>query len=142
MAVLRMTLVALCLLAAPVAAQNVSIVGVWRATEGTPSGTGWGVTASDVQTLTFTADGQYRRVITVEGGNGTTGASGTIVDSGQYRFVPPQTLEYSRQSWVICTTACVSAPTEAPPPNQGSLPFQINAQGQALFIGLIWTRVQ
>jgi hypothetical protein len=122
-------------------AQQVSVVGVWRAVEGTPSGTTPGISSSDVQLLTLTADGQYRRQITVEGGNGVVGAAGTIIDSGLYRFVPPASLEYSRQSWVVCT-AIACTPAAAPPPNQGTLPFQITGPTQALFIGLNWTKIQ
>jgi hypothetical protein len=136
------TLVAACLSATPTAAQNVSIVGVWRSSvEGTPSGLSPHVTSSDVQKLTLTADGHYRREITVEGGNGVVGAAGTIIDSGLYRFTPPETLQYSRQSWVICTyTGCL--PGTAPPPNEGTLPFQLTGPGQATFLGLTWTKIQ
>src|SRR5580658_3015160 len=95
--------VAACIVAMPAAAQEVSIVGVWRAVEGTPSGMTPGITSSDVQVLTFTADGQYRRQITVEGGNGVVGAAGTIIDSGLYKFVP-------RPAWNIPGKAGTFAP--------------------------------
>lgn len=74
---------------APVGAMAQSIAGVWRSqVEGTPSGMTQQVTSSDVQTMTLSPSGQYQRQVTVEGGNGVTGAAGNIVDSGVYRFTP------------------------------------------------------
>lgn len=130
------------LMAVPAAAQNSSIVGVWRSqVEGTPSGGSPGVSASDVQTLYFDPNGQYRREIVTEGGNGVFGAAGKIIDSGLYNFTPPATLQYSRQNWLVCTfSGCI--PGSGPPPDQGTLQFQMNGQGQATFIGLTWTKIQ
>ena len=124
------------------AAQAQSIVGVWRSqVQGTPSGMTGQVTSSDVQTLTLTADGRYQRQITVEGGNGVTGAAGNIIDAGAYRFTPPTTFEYQRSSWQICS-ALGCTPGQPDSPNQGSAPFVLNDATHATFIGLLWTRIQ
>jgi hypothetical protein len=125
----------------PAAAQNGAVEGVWRTREGIPSGTMPGVSASDIQTLYLTADGQYRREIIVEGGDGVTGAGGTIVDSGEYRFSSPQTFQYRRRSWMVCTFAgCL--PGQPIGPNVGTLPFQPLGQGQAIFLQLTWTKIR
>jgi hypothetical protein len=123
-------------------AQDVSIAGVWRsAVEGQPSGTSPYPSASDVQTLYLGADGRYRREIVVEGGDGVRGAGGTIIDTGSYRFIPPETFQYSRQSWSVCTFAGCGPGTPIGP-NAGSLPFRMIGPGRALFIGLSWTKIQ
>jgi hypothetical protein len=126
----------------PAAEQDDSIAGVWRAYEGTPSGIFPGVvSSSDVQTMWLSPSGQYRREIVVEGGDGVNGAGGMIVDSGEYKFVAPQTFQYSRNSWLVCTFAgCV--PGEPIGPNTGTLPFQLVGPGQASFIGLLWTKLR
>jgi len=87
----------------PGAAQDDSIAGVWRAREESSSGVFPGVSASDIQTMWLSPSGQYRREIVVEGGDGVNGAGGMIVDSGEYTFVAPQTFQYSRHSWLVCT---------------------------------------
>jgi hypothetical protein len=125
----------------PVAAQESAIAGIWRAQEGTPSGTVPGVTSSDIQTLFLSPNGQYRREIIVEGGDGQTGAAGKIIDSGEYRFMLPNILQYRRRSWVICGFAgCV--PGQPIGANYGTLPFQLTGQGQAIFLQLGWTKIQ
>src|SRR5580692_4378057 len=126
----------------PVAAQDASIAGVWRASEGTPSGIFPGVVnASDVQTMWLSSSGQYRREIVVEGGDGVNGAGDMIVDSGEYKFVAPQTFQYSRHSWLVCTIGgCV--PGQPIGPNTGTLPFELVGSGQANFIGLLWTKLR
>lgn len=134
-------LAVLALLAPSVAAAQ-SIAGTWRSSvEGTPSGMTSRVTSSDVQTMTLSAGGQYRRQITVEGGNGVTGAAGTIIDSGQYRFTPPSSFRYQRSGWLVCTYAgCLpGTPIGA---NAGTLPFTFTAANRATFLGLTWTKVQ
>jgi hypothetical protein len=124
----------------PVMAQDAEISGVWRAVEGSPSAPGM-PGASDVQTLTLTPDGRYRRQIVVEGGNGEQGAGGTFLDTGQFRFTAPSTFAYTRQSYDLCTAITCSA-YPAPPPDQGSLTFVVGPSGHARFIGLDWTRGQ
>jgi hypothetical protein len=114
--------------------------GVWRAHEGTSSGIFPGVSASDVQTMWLSPSGQYRREIVVEGGDGTTGAGGMIVDSGEYRFIAPQTFQYIRHSWLVCTAGGCT-PGQPIGPNAGTLPFQLAGPGQSSFIGLLWTKV-
>jgi hypothetical protein len=130
------------LLAMAPAAMAQSIVGVWRSqVQGTPSGMTSQVTSSDVQTMTLTADGRYQRQITVEGGNGVTGAAGTMTDSGVYRFTPPGSFQYQRSSWVMCT-ALGCAPSQPDGPNTGTLPFTLSDATHATFIGIYWTRIQ
>jgi hypothetical protein len=127
---------------APAAAMAQSIVGVWRSqVQGTPSGMTSQVTSSDVQTMTLTADGRYQRQIVVEGGNGVTGAAGTMTDSGVYRFTPPSSFQYQRSSWVTCT-ALGCAPGQPDGPNTGTLPFTLSDATHASFIGIYWTRIQ
>ena len=127
---------------APSAALAQSVVGVWRSqVEGVPSGTTAQVTASDVQTMTLTADGRYQRQITVEGGDGTTGAGGNIIDAGVYRFTPPSSLQFQRQSWVVCG-ALGCAPGQPVGANAGTLPFVLSDAAHATFLGLSWTRIQ
>jgi len=126
---------------APAAAMAQSIVGVWRSqVQGTPSGMTPQVTSSDVQTLTLTADGHYQRQITVEGGNGVTGAAGNIVDTGVYQFTPPGSFQYQRTSWVVCALACL--PGQPDGPNAATLPFTLTDATHATFIGIYWTRIQ
>ncbi|MGP6156086.1 MAG: hypothetical protein ACLPYS_00880 [Vulcanimicrobiaceae bacterium] len=136
-----LTIVAAVLAIAPAAAQNASVAGVWRAREGTPTGLARGVTSSDVQTMYLTADGQYRREIISEGGNGVTTAAGKIIDTGTYRFTAPATFQYSRRSWIVCVPGACK-PGMAPPPNAGSLPFHLDGRGHAQFIGLMWTKLR
>jgi hypothetical protein len=125
----------------PGAAQDDSIAGVWRAREESVSGIFPGVSASDIQTMWLSPSGQYRREIVVEGGDGVNGAGGMIVDSGEYTFVPPQTFQYSRHSWLVCTIGgCV--PGQPIGPNTGTLPFELVGSGQANFIGLLWTKLR
>jgi hypothetical protein len=119
-------------------AQQIS--GVWQAREGNPSGLS-NTSSSDVQTLFLTPEGQYRREIVVEGGNGINGAGGKIVDQGNYRFMPPQTFQYARQSWTVCTALHCGPGTPIGPP-QGTLPFTLVAPNRAQFIGLSWTKVR
>jgi hypothetical protein len=129
-------------LATAAAAQGSAISGVWRSgVEGTPSGMGPDVSASDVQTLYLSPDGQYRREVSVEGGDGRQGAGGKIVDSGFYRFTPPATFEYQRNGWLVCTFAgCL--PGQPIGPNTGTLPFQLTGPGRAMFLGLPWIKVR
>lgn len=126
----------------PAAAQSSPISGVWQSgVEGIPSGTGPEVSASDVQTLQLSQDGQYRREITVEGGDGRIGAGGKIIDSGFYRFTPPTTFEYRRSSWLVCTFGgCL--PGQPIGANAGTLTFQLTAPGRAIFLGLPWLKVR
>ena len=125
----------------PGAAQDDSIAGVWRAREESASGIFPGVSASDIQTMWLSPSGQYRREIVVEGGDGVNGAGGMIVDSGEYTFVAPQTVQYSRHSWLVCTIGgCV--PGQPIGPNTGTLPFELVGPGQANFIGLLWTKLK
>ncbi|HLW92202.1 MAG TPA: hypothetical protein VKS78_13015 [Roseiarcus sp.] len=130
-------------LAAGVAdAQDAAIAGVWRSqVEGTPSGLVPGVSSSDVQTLTLTGAGQYRREIVVEGGNGVEGAGGVIVDSGLYSFAAPATFQYSRRSWIVCV-ANMCNPGQPIGANSGTLPFSLTGPGTANFLGLNWTKIQ
>jgi hypothetical protein len=127
---------------APAGAMAQSIAGVWRSqVEGIPSGTTSQVTSSDVQTMTLTADGRYQRQVTVEGGNGVTGAGGNVVDSGQYRFVAPSSFQYQRSSWVVCgPLGCL--PGQPIGPNAGTLPFTLSDATHATFLGIAWTRIQ
>ena len=135
-------LAAACAWTAPAVAQDGGIAGVWRSqVEGTPSGTRPGVSASDVQTLYLNPNGQYRREIVVEGGDGRRGAGGTIVDAGLWRFTPPQTLEYQRQSWQVCTAAGCH-PDQPIGANAGALPFRLTAPGHASFLDLTWTMIR
>ena len=128
-------------LAAPALAQNVEIAGVWRAVEGSPSQLGQPVSSSDAQTLELSVDGQYRRTVTVEGGDGGVGVGGRFVDTGSYSFSAPSTFQYARASYTLCTAlACL--PYQPPPPNQGSLAFELQGNGQASFLGLSWTKIQ
>jgi hypothetical protein len=134
--------IAAALAMAPAAAMAQSVVGVWRSqVEGTPSGMNGQVSSSDVQTMTLTADGRYQRQITVEGGNGVTGAGGNIVDAGLYRFTPPSSLQFQRQSWMVCG-ALGCAPGQPVGANAGTLPFVFSDAGHATFLGLAWTRIQ
>ncbi len=135
-------LLALTLLACgTAAAQNASIAGVWQAREGTPSGDRYWVYSSDVQTLFLSPDGQYQRKIVAEGGNGVWGAAGTIIDSGTYSFSAPETFQYRRSSYVICTAGgCM--PGQPGGANTGTLPFTLVGQGQAIFLQLRWTKVR
>jgi hypothetical protein len=128
------------LVAEPAAAQDSYIAGVWRAREGALSGIFPGVSSSDVQTIWLSPSGQYRREVVVEGGDGATGAGGTIVDSGEYRFIAPQTFQYIRHSWVVCTAGGCT-PGQPIGPNTGTLPFQLAGPAQSSFIGLLWTKV-
>jgi hypothetical protein len=135
------------LLFSTAAAQDSSIVGIWQAREGTPSGLAPGVSASDVQTLYLDAQGNYRREIIVEGGLGAggganppQGAGGKIIDAGFYRFTPPDSFQYSRQSYTICSVRCSPYPPAGP--NAGTIPFVLLGQGRTQFIGLVWTKVQ
>jgi hypothetical protein len=124
------------------AAQNATIAGVWRSeVEGTPSGTTPMPSSSDVQTLTLTEAGQYRREILVEGGNGVRGAGGLIIDSGAYSFVAPSTFQYSRTSWVVCVVNACN-PAQPIGPNSGTLPFTLTGPATATFLGLAWTKTR
>jgi hypothetical protein len=121
-------------------AEAQDITGVWQAREGNPSGY-FNPGSSDVQTLFLTPEGQYRREIVVEGGNGSTGAAGKIVDQGSYRFTPPQAFQYVRQSWTLCT-ALRCGPGTPIGPQQATLPFALVAPNRAQFIGLVWTKIR
>jgi hypothetical protein len=137
-----LTGIALAAAMAPGAAAAQSVVGVWRSqAQGTPSGMTPQVTSSYVETLTLTADGRYQRQITVEGGNGVTGAAGNLVDTGVYRFTPPSTFQYQRQSWQVCT-ALGCGPGQPDGPNTGAVPFNLTDASHATFIGLNWSRIQ
>jgi len=142
---IALTVVSFCSIVTPATPQEPSVVGVWQAREGTPSGLGPGVSASDVQTLSFDVQGRYRREIVVEGGAGggvypLRGKGGTIIDAGVYSFSPPDQIQYQRESYVICSVGC--APYPPPGPNAGALPFRFIGRDRAQFIGLIWTKVQ
>lgn len=130
-------------LSAPAAAADgTAISGIWRSgVEGTPSGIGPDVSASDVQTLYLSPDGQYRREVSVEGGDGRQGAGGKVVDSGLYRFTPPATFEYQRRGWLVCTFAgCL--PGQPIGPNAGTLAFELTGPGTAMFLGLPWVKLR
>ena len=129
-------------LLATAAAEGTAISGMWRSgVEETPSGIGPDVSASDVQTLYLSPDGQYRREVSVEGGDGRQGAGGKIVDSGFYRFTPPATFEYQRRGWLVCTFAgCL--PGQPIGPNAGTLPFELTGAGTAVFLGLPWVKLR
>ena len=118
----------------PGAAQDDSIAGVWRAHEESASDIFPGVSAGDIQTMWLSPSGQYRREIVVEGGDGVNGAGGMIVDSGEYTFVAPQTFQYSRQSWLVCTIGgCV--PGQPIGPNTGTLPFELVGRDKPILSG-------
>lgn len=112
-------------------AQNTMVAGTWSAQE--TSGE-----SSDLQTLLLSEDGQYQRRIVAQG----PGAAGTIIDSGRYSFSAPETFEYRRSSWVICTSFVACAPAPSIPPDAGVLSFRLTGQSEAVFIGLHWTRIQ
>ena len=122
------------------AQDNSTIAGVWRAREGTPTGMAAGLTSSDVQTMVLSSDGHYRREIIAEGGNVRTEAAGKIVDTGTYSFRSPTTFHYRRSSWVVCAPACLPHPPIGP--SSGALPFRLKGQRQAIFLGIVWTKVK
>jgi len=126
---------------APAIAQDNPIVGVWRTQFRSPPDI-WGMSVGLVVTSAFDASGNYRTEILSEGGNGSEGAAGTFVDTGVYRFTPPDMIHYQRRSYVLCIfSGC--QPARPLTPDVGDLKFDIVAPGQARTgDGAEWTRIQ
>jgi hypothetical protein len=98
-----------------------------------------------VFTTTFAADGTYRTIAVVEGGNGYQGAAGTYVMTGHYQMTSPTMLQFRLDNSVLCVTVNVCSPG-LPPGEQigvvvsGNLQFEGNTSFVAA--GQRWTRVQ
>jgi hypothetical protein len=128
----------------PALGQANAIVGTWRTMIGSPSTYGQ-LSSSVVFTTTFAADGTYRTIAVVEGGNGYQGAGGTYVMTGHYAMPRPNVLQYRLENSMLCVRVNVCSPG-LPPGEQLGAVVSANVQfdGSAGFIanGQRWTRLQ
>jgi hypothetical protein len=127
--------------AEPAVANNAAsgIVGIWRAHEPAPGGTGPGARSTAEQTLTLRPDGRYERAIDVQPPPGAHEVAGHIVDSGTYRFVAPDAFSYRRASWIVCVFPKCQ-PGQAVGPDSATVRFRLTGNGHADFLKLHWTK--
>jgi hypothetical protein len=123
-------------------AQSSNIAGVWRAVQQSAYDPQTGIQSSAVYTTALKPDGTFETQIVVEGGNGTTGAGGVILISGQYQF-DGQILQWRSENYAVCVVGrCL--PQRPNDPNFGTVQqaeFVTDGTGRAVFLGLNWTRI-
>ncbi len=80
--------------------------GVWRTVQTTQPNPQTGVWSSDVQYISFGANGHFSEEIVSQGGNGQTGAGGVIDIVGTYKALSKTSMDFTMTSAALCVVYC------------------------------------
>ena len=80
--------------------------GVWRTVQTTKPNPQTGVWSSDVQYISFGANGKFSEEIVSQGGNGQTGAGGVIDIVGTYKALSKTSMDFTMTSAALCVVYC------------------------------------
>jgi hypothetical protein len=80
--------------------------GVWRTVQTTQPNPRTGVWSSDVQYISFGANGHFSEEIVSQGGNGQTGAGGVIDIVGTYKALSKTSMDFTMTSAALCVVYC------------------------------------